>query len=82
MSAHNSTQPHVSLSLQEKASYKVESLSELSPDLVGQLLEHFVDPVHGSPSKGRKTVGLMSLYVQLCKCESAYMFICVSDAYM
>ena len=49
--------------LPEKASYKVESLSELSPELVDQLLEHFVDPVHGSPSKGRKTVGVMSLHV-------------------
>ena len=53
----------VSLFLPEKASYKVESLSELSPELVGQLLEHFVDPVHGSPSKGRKTVRVMSLHV-------------------
>ena len=58
MSAHNSTQPHVSLSLQEKASYKVESLSELSPELVDQLLEHFVDPVHGSPSKGLRQLEL------------------------
>ena len=49
--------------LPEKASFKVESLSELSPELVDQLLEHFVDPVHGSPSKGRKTVGVMSLHV-------------------
>ena len=53
----------VSLFLPEKASYKVESLSELSPELVDQLLEHFVDPVQGSPSKGRKTVGVMSLHV-------------------
>ena len=53
----------VSLFLPEKASHKVESLSELSPELVDQLLEHFVDPVHGSPSKGRKTVGVMSLHV-------------------
>ena len=53
----------VSLFLPEKASYKVESLSELSPELVDQLLEHFVDPVHGSPSKGRKTVGVMSPHV-------------------
>ena len=52
-----------SLFLPEKAAYKVESLSELSPALVDQLLEHFVDPVHGSPSKGRKTVGVMSLHV-------------------
>ena len=40
----------VSLFLPEKASYKVESLSELSPELVDQLLE-------------RKTVGVMSLHV-------------------
>ena len=53
----------VSLFLPEKASYKVERLSELSPELVDQLLEHFVDPVHGSPSKGRKTVGVMSFHV-------------------
>ena len=51
------------LSVSTRASYKVESLSELSPELVDQLLEHFVDPVHGSPSKGRKTVGVMSLHV-------------------
>ena len=40
-------------------------MSELSPELVDQLLEHFVDPAHGSPSnsKGRKTVGVMSLHV-------------------
>ena len=53
----------VSLFLPEKAAYKVESLSELSPELVDQLLEHFVDHVHGSRSRGRKTVGVMSLHV-------------------
>ena len=53
----------VTLFLPEKASHKVESLSELSPELVDQLLEHFVDPVRGSPAKGRKTVGVMSLHV-------------------
>ena len=31
--------------LPEKASYKVDSLSQLTPELVDQLLEHFVDPV-------------------------------------
>ena len=50
----------MSLFLPKKAAYKVESLSALSPELVDQLLQHFVDPVHGSPSKGRKTVGVMS----------------------
>ena len=49
--------------LPEKASCKVDSLSQLTPELVDQLLEHFVDPVHGSPSKGRKSVGVLSLRV-------------------
>ena len=49
--------------LPEKASYKVDSLSQLTPELVDQLLEHFVDPVNGSPSKGRRSVGVLSLHV-------------------
>ena len=49
--------------LPEKASYKVDSLSQLTPELVDQLPEHSVDPVNGSPSKGRKSVGVLSLYV-------------------
>ena len=53
----------VTMFLPEKASYKVDSLSQLTPELVDQLLEHFVDPVHGSPSKGRKSVGILSLHV-------------------
>ena len=53
----------VTMFLPEKASYKVDSLSQLTPELVDQLLEHFVDPVHGSPSKGRKSVGVLSLRV-------------------
>ena len=53
----------VTMFLPEKASYKVDSLSQLTPELVDQLLEHFVDPVHGSPSKGRKSAGIMSLHV-------------------
>ena len=53
----------VTMFLPEKASYKVDSLSQLTPELVDQLPEHFVDPVHGSPSKGRKPVGILSLHV-------------------
>ena len=49
--------------LPEEASYNVDSLSQLTPELVHQLLEHFVDPVHGSPSKGRESVGILSLHV-------------------
>ena len=37
-------------------------MSQLTPKLVDKLLEHFVDPVHGSPSKGRKSVGILSLH--------------------
>ena len=53
----------VTMFLPEKASYKVDSLSQLTPELVDQLLEHFVDPVHASRSKGRKSVGILSLHV-------------------
>ena len=53
----------VTMFLPEKASYKVDSLSQLTSELVDQLLEHFVDPVNGSPSKGRKSVGVLSLRV-------------------
>ena len=53
----------VTMFLPEKASYKADSLSQLTPELVDQLLENFVDPVHGSPSKGRKSVGISSLHV-------------------
>ena len=53
----------VTMFLSEKASYKVDSLSQLTPELVDQLLEHFVDPLNGSPSKGRKSIGVLSLHV-------------------
>ena len=53
----------VTMFLPEKASYKVDSLSQLTPELVDQLLEHFVDPVNGSPSKGRKSIEVLSLHV-------------------
>ncbi|CAE7374757.1 Cpr [Symbiodinium natans] len=54
----------VTLFLPERAAYKAtEQLPQLTPELVDQLLEHFVDPVHGSPSKHRKSVGVLSLHV-------------------
>ncbi|CAE7449626.1 RE1 [Symbiodinium natans] len=54
----------VTLFLPERAAYKTtEQLPQLTPELVDQLLEHFVDPVHGSPSKHRKSVGVLSLHV-------------------
>ena len=49
--------------LPEKAPYKVDSLSQLTPQVGNQLLEHFVDPVPGNTSKGRKSVGALSLHV-------------------
>ena len=36
---------------------------QLTPEVVDELLEHFVDPVHGSPSRGRKPIGVLSLRV-------------------
>ena len=36
---------------------------QLTPEAVDELLEHFVDPVHGSPSRGRKPIGVLSLQV-------------------
>ena len=39
------------------------STPQLTPEVVEELLEHFMDPVHGSDSKGRKTVGMCCLHV-------------------
>ena len=36
---------------------------QLTPEVVDELLEHFVDPVQGSPSRGRKPIGVLSLHV-------------------
>ena len=36
---------------------------QLTPEVVEELLEHFMDPVHGSNSKGRKTIGMCCLLV-------------------
>ena len=38
-------------------------MSQLTPELVDQLLDHFVDAVHGSPRVGRKSVGTLSVHV-------------------
>ena len=53
----------VTLFLTEKASYKVDSFFQLTPELFDRFLEHFLDLVHGSPSRGRKSVGILSLRV-------------------
>ena len=57
--AHDLRQENKPCYLEEEEEAEV-LVSLCLPD---QLLEHFVDPVHGSPSKGRKTVGVMSLHV-------------------
>ena len=54
----------VSLYLPEKCSYQATvDRPQLTPEVVDELLEHFVDPVHGSPSRGRKPIGVLSLHV-------------------
>ena len=35
----------------------------LTPEIVGELLEHFMDPVNGSNAKGRRPIGMCCLYV-------------------
>ena len=35
----------------------------LTPEIVGELLEHFMDPVNGSNAKGRKPIGMCCLHV-------------------
>jgi len=55
---------------------EVESLSELSPELVDQLLEHFVDPMHAayvpivSISEYTCLFPSPSLYLRTCQDES------------
>ena len=39
------------------------SVPQLTPEVVEELLEHFMDPVHGSNSKGRKTIDMCCLHV-------------------
>ena len=36
---------------------------QLTPEVVDELLENFVDPVHCSNSRGRRPIGLLSLHV-------------------
>ena len=37
------------------------TVPQLTPDVVEELLEHFMDPVHGRNAKGRKTIGMCCL---------------------
>ena len=52
----------VSIFLPAERAY-LASTSQLTPEVVEELLEHFMDPVHGSNSKGRKTIGMCCLHV-------------------
>ena len=52
----------VSIFLPAERSY-LASTPQLTPEVVEELLEHFMDPVHGSSSKGRKTIGMCCLHV-------------------
>ena len=36
---------------------------QLTPEIVEELLEHFMDPVNGSNAKGRKPIGMCCLHV-------------------
>ena len=52
----------VSIFLPTERAY-LASTPQLTPEVVEELLEHFMDPVHGSNSKGRKTIGMCCLHV-------------------
>ena len=52
----------VSILLPAERAY-LASTPQLTPEVVEELLEHFMDPVHGSNSKGRKTIGMCCLHV-------------------
>ena len=48
----------------EKSSYQTTvDKPQRTPEVVDELLEQFVDPAHGSPSRGRKPIGVLSLHV-------------------
>ena len=52
----------VSIFLPAERTY-LASVPQLTPEVVEELLEHFMDPVHGSNPKGRKTIGMCCLHV-------------------
>jgi len=52
----------VSIFLPVERTY-LASVPQLTPEVVEELLEHVMDPVHGSNSKGRKTIGMCCLHV-------------------
>ena len=71
---HDMNKENVSTSLEEEAEVLVSVFlpsertylamtPQLTPEIVEQLLEHFMDPVNGSNAKGRKPIGMCCLHV-------------------
>ena len=52
----------VSIFLPAERAY-LASTPQLTPEVVEDLLEHFMDPVHASNSEGRKAIGMCCLHV-------------------
>ena len=52
----------VSIFLPAERTY-LATVPQLTPEVVEELLEHFMDPVNGSSAKGRKTIGMCCLHV-------------------
>ena len=71
---HDLNKENVSTSLEEEAEVLVSvflpsertylvTTPQLTPKIVEELLEHFMDPVNGSNAKGRKPIGMCCLHV-------------------
>ena len=71
---HDLKKENVSTSLEEEAEVLVSvflpsertylaTAPQLTPEIVEELLEHFMDPVNGSNAKGRKPIGMCCLHV-------------------
>ena len=52
----------VSIFLPSERTY-LATTPQLTPEIVEELLEHFMDPVNGSSAKGRKSIGMCCLHV-------------------
>ena len=56
------TEVLVSVFLPSERTY-LATTAQLTPEIVEELLEHFMDPVNGSNAKGRKPIGMCCLHV-------------------
>ena len=52
----------VSIFLPSERTY-LATTPQLTPEIVEELLEHFMDPVNGRNAKGRKPIGMCCLHV-------------------